>query len=149
MRKFIITAILIGMAFAFTASAAAAPVEQWVFSVKGISSHTLLPDAGIALAAGNRVLSLGNDGKQKWSWTAGGAVGFLAADKSGAVYATYSNKLVKLSANGKMLWEKSTFDKAYALDIMEGGIFVGWEYGLMKFDADGNLLWEYYRPEDC
>ncbi|HOA15924.1 MAG TPA: hypothetical protein PLT03_00170 [Bacillota bacterium] len=149
MRKLIITALLICIALSFHGPAAAAPAELWVASVRGIVSHAFLPDSGIALAAGNSVVLLGNDGKQKWSWSAGSPIGFVTADMAGAVYATYSNRLVKLGANGKLVWEKSTFDKAYALDVMEGGIFVGWEYGLMKFDADGNLLWEYYRPEDC
>lgn len=148
MRRFSILIVIMILAFGLAASAAV-PEKQWTVSIKGISSYVCLPDGGIALAAGNRIVSLNREGRQEWSWTAKAAVGYVAVDDKGAIYATYSNKVVKLDRSGKSVWEKGTFDKAYALAVMEGGVFVGWEYGLIKFDADGNLEWEYYRPEDC
>lgn len=126
-----------------------AETNEWNIKLAGIAGHTVLPDGGLALASGLKVISLDSEGSQRWQWTADSSVTFIASEESGAIVATYGSTLVKLDASGKRLWAADTYEKAYSLAILEGGIFVGWEFGLMKFDMAGNLEWEYYRPEDC
>ena len=144
-----IVALLAALLLLVCNLASSAAINEWSIRPGSISDHSLLPDGGLVLAVGNMVANFDVEGRQRWQWAADSPVTFVAADKGGAVVATYGSTLVKLDAAGKLLWASDTYDKAYSLAIMEGGIFVGWEYGLMKYDMSGTLVWEYYRPEDC
>ena len=147
-RKIIITALAIAL-LAACMQASGAGMHEWIMRLGEIADYSVLSDGGLALASGYGVINLDSEGRQRWQWVADSPVSLIASESGGAVIAAYGSTLVKLDASGKLLWAADTFEKAYSLAILEGGIFVGWEYGLMRFDMSGNLVWEYYRPEDC
>ncbi len=144
----IITALVLSL-LALGMQASGAGVNEWSIRLGNITGYSVLPDGGLALASGYGVINLDSEGRQRWQWVAENPVELIASADGGAIIAAYGSTLVKLDASGRRLWAADTYEKAYSLAILEGGIFVGWEYGLMKFDMSGNLEWEYYRPEDC
>lgn len=137
------------MLFCLSGYAACSGYVQWSASFKDVGPFLVLPGGNPALAAGNRVVVLNDDGSIKWEWSAQDEVKHLAADSDGALFAASGDKLVKLGKDGVAIWEFESFGYITALAVIEGNAYVGWEHGLFALDEKGKLSWEYQAPEDC
>lgn len=146
-RRFLI--FLLIMLFSFSGYAASGGYTEWSVPFKGVGPLALLPGGNLALAAGNRVVALEDDGSIGWEWRAGSDVEYLAAGTEGALFATYGETLVKLGKDGELIWSFESFGDITALAVVEGNAYVGWEHGLFALDEKGKLSWEYQAPEDC
>jgi hypothetical protein len=130
-------------------AASASEFSEWAVRIEDIGSIRILNDGHVALTSADKLIMLDQDGKQVWQWSATEQIRCIAVDGMGAVYAAFGNTLAKLGSEGSVLWKADTYDSVYALEIIQGNVFIGWSNGLFVLDPDGNLFWEYYRPEDC
>lgn len=129
---------------------AASGEEGWTLGFEALVDHSLLPGGGIAIATGNKVLSLDKDGNRIWEWQAAGPLRHITSDATGAVFAAFGTTLVKLDAKGKIVWAADTFYAVYSLGTLPGGLVVaGYEYGVLAFDEKGENVWEHYAHEEC
>lgn len=149
MRKQVYVIALLTLILSLCFMSASAAGADWALRVDGAKAPVLLPDGGVAVISGSKVVAVNADGNMKWSWDAGGQVKFLATDDAGNLYAALSKTVFKVSGAGKMIWKTDAFGEVYSFAFVEGKLLVGWANGLFELDDKGKLLWEYYMLEDC
>ena len=147
-RFLVLASLLLVVSLPFCASASGS--GGWTIGFETLTDHSMLPGGGIALATGNKVLSMDSNGNKLWEWQAAGPIRKISSDAMGSVFAAFGTELVKLDEKGRQLWSADTLHAVYSLGMLPEGIVVaGYEYGVLAFDESGKNIWEHYANEEC